>query len=77
MTGSLTLLYWRGRASRALDEGGGQLRKPQLENGRKLGFRAESPLPLADDPTPNWTDLLSDLLSYEQVDFPTHEITGN
>lgn len=25
-----------------LDEGGGQLRKPQLENGRKLGFRAES-----------------------------------
>ena len=29
------------------DEGGGQLRKPQLENGRKLGFRAESPLPLA------------------------------
>ena len=29
-----------------LDEGGGQLRKPQLENGRKLGFRAESPLPL-------------------------------
>jgi hypothetical protein len=29
------------------DEGGGQLRKPQLENGRKLGFRAESPHPLA------------------------------
>ena len=61
-----------------LDEGGGQLGKPQLENGRKLGFRAESPLPLgADDPTPNWTDLLSDLLSHEQVDFPTNAITEN
>ena len=38
--------------------------------------RLELPLG-ADDPTPNWTDLLSDLLSHEQVDSSTHAITGN